>query len=83
MSVHGDITCREVVELVNGYLEGELPDDVAAVVEAHLARCDGCEAVLAQFRATIRLTGSLTEDQLRPAQRETLREAFLGWRAAP
>lgn len=76
-----ELACREIVELVNGYLEGELPDDVVVAVERHLARCDGCDAVLAQFNATIRLTGTLTEDQLTPAQRETLLTAFRGWRA--
>jgi len=83
MSVTDELACSEIVELVNGYLDGELPEDLRAAVEAHMARCDGCDAVLAQFRATIRLTGALTEEHLTPAQRDTLREAFRGWRAGP
>ena len=45
-----DLVCREVVELLNGYLDQALPADVLAAVEAHLAGCDGCTMVLEEFR---------------------------------
>ena len=77
-----DLVCREVVELLNGYLDQALPADVLAAVEAHLAGCDGCTMVLEEFRQTIALTGMLTEDQVTPAQRETLLAAFRGWSLA-
>ena len=77
-----DLVCREVVELLNGYLDQALPADVLAAVEAHLAGCDGCTRVLEEFRQTIAMTGMLTEDQVTPAQRETLLAAFRGWSLA-
>lgn len=77
-----DLVCREVVELLNGYLDQSLPADVLAAVEAHLAGCDGCTMVLEEFRQTIAMTGMLTEDQVTPAQRETLLAAFRGWSLA-
>ena len=77
-----DLVCREVVELVNGYLDQALPADVLAAVEAHLAGCDGCTMVLEEFRQTIAMTGMLTEDQVTPSQRETLLAAFRGWSLA-
>ena len=77
-----DLVCREVVELLNGYLDQSLPADVLAAVEAHLAGCDGCTRVLEEFRQTIAMTGMLTEDQVTPAQRETLLAAFRGWSLA-
>ena len=77
-----DLVCREVVELLNGYLDQALPADVLAAVEAHLAGCDGCTMVLEEFRKTIAMTGMLTEDQVTPAQRETLLAAFRGWSLA-
>ena len=77
-----DIVCREVVELLNAYLEGALPADVTAAVEAHLAGCDGCTTVLEELRRTIALTGMLTEEQLTRDQRETILVAFRGWAAA-
>ena len=77
-----DLVCREVVELLNGYLDDALPADVLAGVEAHLAGCDGCTMVLEEFRQTIAMTGMLTEDQVTSSQRETLLAAFRGWSLA-
>ena len=74
-----DLVCREVVELLNGYLDDALPADVRAAVEAHLAGCDGCTLVLDEFRQTIAMTGMLTEDQVTPGQRDILLAAFRGW----
>lgn len=79
MSVNENLTCREVVELMTAYLEGELPPAEASRVEAHVADCEGCETVVEELRDTIRLTGMLTEDALSPAQRDTLLGAFRGW----
>ena len=74
-----DLVCREVVKLLNGYLDDALPADVRAAVEAHLAGCDGCTLVLDEFRQTIAMTGMLTEDQVTPRQRDILLAAFRGW----
>ena len=81
MSVDEDMTCREVVELVTAYLEGELPPDDATRVETHVAGCDGCDTVIEEMRDTMLLTGMLTEDALTSTQRETLLHAFRGWAA--
>ena len=51
-----EIVCRELVELVTPYLEGALPADERALVDQHLASCDGCQAYLQQMRLTIRAT---------------------------
>lgn len=77
------MNCKTLVELVTDYLEGALPDDERARVEAHLATCDGCTTYLEQMRTTIRLTGMLTEEQIRAEAREALLGAFREWRAAP
>ena len=77
-----DLVCREVVELLNGYLDQALPADVLAAIEAHLAGCDGCTMVLEEFRRTISMTGMLTEDDVTPAQRDILLAAFRGWATA-
>ncbi len=74
-----DLVCREVVELLSGYLDDALPADVHAAVEAHLAGCDGCTMVLDEFRQTIAMTGMLTEEQVAPDQRDILLAAFRGW----
>jgi anti-sigma factor RsiW len=79
MSVDTGITCQEVVELLNDYLEGELPDGDRQRVAAHLAGCDGCTKILEEFRETIRLTGMLTVEHVNPAQRATILDAFRDW----
>lgn len=73
-------TCREVVELITSYLEGELPDDERGRVEDHLSGCDGCTNYLDQMRATIRLTGMLTEEQIPEEEKAKLLAAFRDWR---
>jgi anti-sigma factor RsiW len=79
MSVDAGITCQEVVELLNDYLEGELPEADRVRVAAHLEGCDGCTTILEEFRETIRLTGMLTVEHVNPAQRATLLDAFRDW----
>lgn len=58
------MTCKELVELVTAYLDGALPADVRSQVDEHLAGCDGCQNVLAQWRTIIDLAGQLTEDDV-------------------
>lgn len=74
------ITCREVVELITAYLEGDLDDAERARVEEHLSRCDGCTNYLEQMRIAIRLTGMLTEEQIPEEQKASLLSAFRDWR---
>ena len=81
MGVRGQITCREVVEIVTEYLEGVLSTDERARFEQHLLTCRGCIDYLDQMRETIRLTGTLTEDALEPLQKEALLAAFRNWRS--
>jgi anti-sigma factor RsiW len=80
--VSNEIACREVLELITGYLDHALPADVYRAVEEHLSGCDGCTTVLEEFRQTIALTGRLSEEQVSPAQRDTLLAAFRGWATA-
>jgi hypothetical protein len=77
--VTNQIACRELLELISGYLDDALPANVHGAIEDHLSRCDGCTMVLEEFRTTIEMTGMLTEEQLTDAQRETLLTAFRGW----
>ena len=76
-----ELICRELVELVTDYLEGALPPEDVRRFERHLAACDGCSGYLDQLRETIRLTGTLREEQLSPAARDTLLHAFRDWRS--
>ena len=82
MSVHAaPIACRDLVELVTDYLEGALSPEQHARFQSHIAGCDGCTAYLEQMRETIRLTGTLREQQISPDARAALLHAFRGWAA--
>jgi anti-sigma factor RsiW len=80
MSEANDIACREVVELLTDYLEEALGAPDRRRLEEHVSACGGCTNALAQMRETIRLTGTLTEDDLPAPLRGSIRDAFLAWR---
>ena len=77
-----ELTCQELVELVNDYLEDRLDTDERARFERHLAECEGCRAYLEQMRHTIFMLGSLTADSLEGHAKERLVAAFRDWKAA-
>ena len=75
------LTCHEVVEIITDYLEDALSPADRRRVDEHLAGCGGCTAYLEQMRETIRLTGTLTEEQIPEEQRRDLLAAFRTWTA--
>jgi anti-sigma factor RsiW len=46
------VSCRELIGIVDDYLDGALPPDVVHALEAHLATCEPCRAYLATYRRT-------------------------------
>jgi anti-sigma factor RsiW len=72
------MTCQELVELVNDYLEGALPPEDAARFEAHVAICPGCDTYLEQVRTTIAVTRA-SGDVVEPEAVSPLLEAFRDW----
>jgi anti-sigma factor RsiW len=71
-----DITCKEIVELVSDYVEGELGPEEREAVEMHLNLCDGCTDYVRQLRMSIELTGKLPVDAISPELEEELCAAF-------
>jgi anti-sigma factor RsiW len=59
-----DVPCNELVELVTDYLDGALPAERRAEVEAHLSICAGCREVVAQWRHIIAWGGRLGETEV-------------------
>jgi anti-sigma factor RsiW len=74
------ITCQEVVELVNDYLEGELRPDDVSLFEQHLNFCDGCAVYVDQLRITIETLGGIAEEDVPSETRGQLMLAFRDWK---
>jgi anti-sigma factor RsiW len=74
-----ELSCREVVEVLGGYLEGAMAPGDRARLEGHLADCEGCAADLEQLRTTIRLSGRLPEEAVSEVTMAPLLEAFRAW----
>ena len=75
-----EMACNELVELVSDYIEGRLPPREVARFDVHLEICEGCRTYVDQMRATIDTLGHLPEESITPQARDTLLEAFRGWK---
>jgi anti-sigma factor RsiW len=78
-----DLSCRELVELVTGYLEEKLPVDDRTRFELHLTYCDACRTYLRQMREVVRSARAVTEESIGPEARDALLAAFRGWKRGP
>jgi anti-sigma factor RsiW len=65
--------CAGVVRLLADYIERQLPPDVHADLEGHLSRCPRCVAQLKTYESTVSLLRSVTEEDLPPELRLTLK----------
>ena len=71
-----EVACISGVELLMDYLEGVLPPDLRAALEAHVAGCERCAAFVASYRETPRILRGATTMTL-PDDIEASLKAFL------
>ena len=71
-----EIACVSGVELLMEYLEGEVPPDVRAALDGHVAGCPRCTAFVASYCETPRILRAATAASL-PASVEASLKAFL------
>jgi anti-sigma factor RsiW len=77
------VNCREFVEFLMGYLDGELPERQRHVVDEHMAECPSCVTYLETYRETVRLGRELCanpEDPVPEDVPESLVRAILAAR---
>ncbi len=65
--------CENVVRLLVDFLERQLPPDVHARLEQHLAKCPHCLAQLKTYESTVSLLRSVKEEDLPTELRWTLK----------
>lgn len=70
------MSCASGVELLMDYLEGVLPAETAAELEAHVAGCPRCRAYVASYRETPRILRDATDADL-PVDLQRALVAFL------
>jgi anti-sigma factor RsiW len=73
------LACQQLVELVTEYLEDALSTHSRRRFEAHLRGCPHCAEYLDQMRTIIRLTGSLTPEDLSPKVQYEFLSLFHRW----
>ena len=56
------LVCRQLVELVDDYLDGSLEADLRHKVERHLDECGHCGEYVFQVRSLLHVTSCLAED---------------------
>jgi anti-sigma factor RsiW len=76
------LSCKELVELITDYVEGDLSRRDRKRFDAHIAGCDGCRAYLGQMRRMILVTGGVTEEQIPEPAKIALLEVFREWKAS-
>lgn len=76
----GGLRCRDVLAGLSDYLDGDLPNDVRARVDEHLAGCSNCERFGGRVGAIV---GTLRSGRARPLLTESQRASLVrGLRAA-
>lgn len=73
-----DITCRDLYERANAFVDGTLDPAEWPALRKHLAECDPCLAYLDQLGTTIELLRSLPGATGHGARAELLRR-FEAW----
>jgi len=71
-----DLQCVEFVEMVTEYLEGSMSVNERLAMERHLAFCAPCVDYIEQMRATIAVTGALSEQDVPDEVIEPIMAAF-------
>lgn len=51
--IAAEATCRDLVGMATGFLDGDLPEDWAARLRVHLSGCDGCSTYITQMRIVL------------------------------
>lgn len=66
------LRCRDIVDLLDEYLDGALDRADALALEAHLTGCQDCTAFFNTYRGTLRTSRALRERQMPAELRERL-----------
>ena len=69
-----DITCRDMVAMLDGYVASELPGVHTREIDGHIGGCRDCGTFLDTYRTTIALMAQLRSEDMPPDLREKLQQ---------
>jgi anti-sigma factor RsiW len=61
MSARDQLTCRDFVEVIMAFLDGELDAEQGRLFDAHLAECPDCDHYLDSYKTTVALGKSICD----------------------
>jgi len=71
------VTCKELLDILHDYLDGDLVVEQRQTVEVHVSGCKDCTIRIETYRHTVRLARALPKcDKLPPSVEERLRKAL-------
>ena len=62
-SARDELTCRDFVEVIMAFLDGELDAAQRALFDAHLAACPDCDHYLDSYKTTVALGKSICDPE--------------------
>ena len=73
--------CKEILDLLSEYLDGELPEAVCVEIETHVTDCEACNEFLRSLRRTVEMCREFkARDLPGPLPRETRDELMEAYR---
>lgn len=67
-----ELTCREIIDFLMAYLDGELPACKRTIFDLHLSICEDCRNYLDSYQSTIELERKLAGESVLPLQEQEL-----------
>lgn len=52
---HANMDCKEIIQNLNAYIDGEIEETLCADIEAHIETCSNCQIVVNTLKKTIHL----------------------------
>jgi anti-sigma factor ChrR (cupin superfamily) len=75
------LTCKEIVELVTAYAEGQLRVFDRVRFLLHIGMCRNCRTYVRQVKATTKALGKLPAPELSPELEAELLRRFEAWKS--
>jgi hypothetical protein len=71
------LTCQQVTDTILDYLTGDMRPEISKLFANHLQGCADCLAFFNTYNSTVRVTRSLTYDDIPDEMRTRIRQFLL------